>query len=82
MCTKRERVACRRSESDLMGKTKVHAPKHDDNRRLRICDKAEALPDHETRSEDRGKVEDLEEDLWRIGVWFMRTSDAEKGRHT
>ena len=80
MCTKRERVVCRRSEGDLRGETKDHAPKHDDNRRLCICDKAEPLPYHETRSEDRSKVEDLEEDLWRIGVgWLMRTSDTEKG---
>jgi hypothetical protein len=58
----------RRSERDLMGERKVHAPEHDDNRRLRICDKPEAFPDHKTRSEDRGKVEDLEEDLRRSGV--------------
>ena len=47
---------------------KVHAPEDDDNRRLCICDQPEAFPDHETRGEDRGKVEDLEKDLCAGGV--------------
>ena len=41
------------------GERKDHAPEDDDNRRLCVCDNSEALPDHETRGEDRGEVEDL-----------------------
>jgi hypothetical protein len=72
-----ECVVCADRERDLMGENVVHAPEDDDNRRLCICDKPEAFPDHETRGEDRGKVEDLEEDLWREWGQFMRTPDAE-----
>lgn len=57
-------TSARGSENDLMGERKDHAPEDDDNRRLCICDQSEAFPDHETRGEDRCKVEDLKEDLW------------------
>jgi hypothetical protein len=70
-----------RSENDLMGGRKVHAPEHDDNRRLCICDQPEAFPDHETGGEDRGKVEDLEEDLWRSGSPH-ENAGCRRGRHT
>jgi hypothetical protein len=40
-----------------------YAPEDNDNRRFCVCDKPETFPDHETRGEDRGKVEYLEEDL-------------------
>lgn len=70
-----------RSENNLMGERKVHAPEHDDNGRLCICDKPEAFPYHETRGEDRSKIEDLEEDL--LAKWgrFIRTPDAEGDTH-
>lgn len=67
------------------GERKDHAPEDDDNRRLCVCDNSEALPDHETRGEDRGEVEDLEEDLRaRVGRFIMtmpgvKTNDAHGG---
>ncbi len=60
LCAKRGCVGVRIGKRER----KDHAPEDDDNRRLCICDQSEALPDHETRGEDRSKVEDLEKDLW------------------
>lgn len=60
-CTRSKSRLDQYMESDLEGRSS--APEDNNDWRLCVRDQSETFPNHKARCEDRGKVEDLKQDL-------------------